>query len=259
MSDLNPWLAWLGPAARAVKAQRQAVGPTTRCARSRRRACRTASSASLDYYRALRDADERSGVLPDLRQHVLALMSPTSAQAEAARAPSATEPRELPFVKEALASIARRRLSGGVRARGVPARAQGRAAAAVAAAAEAGAGARLRGPAARRAARPVAAHSRRAGNHRALRAANRRSRRCRSCCPTRPIASGCSTLLDGCWPTSACRREADARAAGDARAHPRACWRADARRRPRVHAADSATKRTEETHAWNASTRSTSA
>ncbi|HYX67094.1 MAG TPA: DUF3141 domain-containing protein [Burkholderiales bacterium] len=54
-SDMNPWLAWLGPAAQAVKAQRQALPPED----PSRKAERTFSeivSASLEYYRAVRDA-----------------------------------------------------------------------------------------------------------------------------------------------------------------------------------------------------------
>ncbi len=53
-----------------------------------------------------RDArrDQRGGVLPDLRQRVLALPR-RQARGRGARGGSAAEPRELPFVKEALASI----------------------------------------------------------------------------------------------------------------------------------------------------------
>ena len=55
ISDLNPWLWWLGPTAQAVKAQRQAVGPDDP-ARKAERMMSELTSASLDYYRALRDA-----------------------------------------------------------------------------------------------------------------------------------------------------------------------------------------------------------
>ena len=55
VSDLNPWLAWLGPAAQAVKAQRQPATPTTPAA-SVEKMVSEAVSASLDYYREMRDA-----------------------------------------------------------------------------------------------------------------------------------------------------------------------------------------------------------
>ena len=55
LSDLNPWLAWLGPAAEMVKAQRQAL-PADDPARKAEKAYSELVSASLDYYRAVRDA-----------------------------------------------------------------------------------------------------------------------------------------------------------------------------------------------------------
>src|SRR4051812_25880392 len=55
LSDLNPWLAWLGPAAEMVKAQRQAL-PADDPARKAEKAFSELVSASLDYQRAVRDA-----------------------------------------------------------------------------------------------------------------------------------------------------------------------------------------------------------
>jgi hypothetical protein len=55
LSDLNPWLGWLGPAAALVKAQRQALPPDDP-ARKTEKAFSEVVSASLDYYRAVRDA-----------------------------------------------------------------------------------------------------------------------------------------------------------------------------------------------------------
>src|SRR5215813_8712180 len=55
ISDYNPWLWWLGPVAQTVKTQRQAVDAGD----PRRKAEKMGSeliSASLDYYRAIRDA-----------------------------------------------------------------------------------------------------------------------------------------------------------------------------------------------------------
>ena len=54
-SDSNPWLAWLGPAAKAVKAQRQPVAADAP-ARKVEAMVSEAISASLDYYRGIRDA-----------------------------------------------------------------------------------------------------------------------------------------------------------------------------------------------------------
>jgi pimeloyl-ACP methyl ester carboxylesterase len=54
-SDMNPWLAWLGPAAQAVKAQRQAL-PADERSRKAERAFADMTSAALEYYRAVRDA-----------------------------------------------------------------------------------------------------------------------------------------------------------------------------------------------------------
>jgi hypothetical protein len=54
-SDRNPWLAWLAPAAEMVQAQRQALGPDEP-ARQPEKLLSEVFSASLDYYRAIRDA-----------------------------------------------------------------------------------------------------------------------------------------------------------------------------------------------------------
>jgi hypothetical protein len=55
VSDMNPWLAWLQPAAAAVKAQRQEV-PATDPLRKAEKSGAELMSASFDYYRAVRDA-----------------------------------------------------------------------------------------------------------------------------------------------------------------------------------------------------------
>jgi pimeloyl-ACP methyl ester carboxylesterase len=54
-SDLNPWLAWIGPAAEHIRAQRQTVNKEQplRCVE---RMVSELISASLDYYRDVRDA-----------------------------------------------------------------------------------------------------------------------------------------------------------------------------------------------------------
>jgi pimeloyl-ACP methyl ester carboxylesterase len=54
-SDLNPWLAWLGPAADAVREQRSALDGKT-LPRQSEKMVSGMISAGLDYYRAVRDA-----------------------------------------------------------------------------------------------------------------------------------------------------------------------------------------------------------
>ena len=55
VSDLNPWLGWLGPAAGVVKSQRASAGPDNALTKVEK-AASSAISASLEYYRAMRDA-----------------------------------------------------------------------------------------------------------------------------------------------------------------------------------------------------------
>jgi hypothetical protein len=101
-SDLNPWLAWLGPAAQQVKAQRQAL-PADHPMRRAEAMESELISASLDYYRGLRDA-----VTEAMFFHTYGnLFSFYLADKHAAQAPEApvSDPRELPFVKDMLASI----------------------------------------------------------------------------------------------------------------------------------------------------------
>jgi len=101
-SDLNPWLAWLGPAAQAVKAQRKpaaADNPT----RKIEKMVSEGISASLDYYREMRDATSEAAFFQTYG-NVFSLYLADKHEAKAAE--SAAEPRELPFVKEALASMA---------------------------------------------------------------------------------------------------------------------------------------------------------
>ena len=102
-SDLNPWLAWLGPAAQAVKAQR---APVAADAPSRKVEAMVseAVSASLDHYRALRDATSEAQFFQTYG-NVFSLYLAEKQLAEDRAAESVAEPRELPFVKEALAAI----------------------------------------------------------------------------------------------------------------------------------------------------------
>ena len=102
VSDLNPWLWWLGPAAQAAKAQRHAVASD----HPLRRVESTASdvtSASLDAGRAVRDALSEAAFF-QLYGNLLAFSGPDQESAGGAPAQPA-KPRELPLVKHALAAI----------------------------------------------------------------------------------------------------------------------------------------------------------
>jgi len=104
ISDANPWLAWLAPAAQFVKAQRQAVGadaPT----RKIERMMSELISTSLDYYRAMRDALSEAAFFQTYG-NMFSMYLADKYEMEERAAESITDPREMPFVKEALASIA---------------------------------------------------------------------------------------------------------------------------------------------------------
>jgi hypothetical protein len=100
-SDLNPWLWWLAPTAQAVKAQRQALAPDDP-ARKVESAVSDLTSASLDCYRGLRDAVAEATFF-QVYGNLFAfyLSDEHDAEVETPR----VDPRELPFVKKALASI----------------------------------------------------------------------------------------------------------------------------------------------------------
>jgi pimeloyl-ACP methyl ester carboxylesterase len=101
VSDLNPWMAWLGPAAQMVKAQRrplEAEAPT-------RKAEKMGSeiiSASLDYYRDMRDAASEAAFFLTYG-NMFSLYLADKRQETAAEV--VADPREQPLVQEALAAI----------------------------------------------------------------------------------------------------------------------------------------------------------
>ncbi|HEU5283496.1 MAG TPA: DUF3141 domain-containing protein [Burkholderiales bacterium] len=101
MSDLNPFLWWLEPSAQAVKSQRQALAPDDP-ARKAEAMVSELMSASLDYYRALRDAMSEAAFF-QVYGNLFALYLGEKHETEVRARP--VDPRELPFVKEALASI----------------------------------------------------------------------------------------------------------------------------------------------------------
>jgi pimeloyl-ACP methyl ester carboxylesterase len=102
-SDLNPWLAWLGPTAKVVKAQRQAVDSDAP-ARKVEAMASEAISASLDYYRGIRDAMSEA-MFFQTYGNVFSMYLADKQRADERKAEQVAEPRELPFVKEALAAI----------------------------------------------------------------------------------------------------------------------------------------------------------
>ena len=102
-SDLNPWLAWLGPAAQAVKAQRRQATADNPGGKIQKMVS-DGISASLDYYREIRDANSEAAFF-QMYGNVFSLYLADKHDAGAHAAEGMTEPRELPFVKEALASI----------------------------------------------------------------------------------------------------------------------------------------------------------
>jgi pimeloyl-ACP methyl ester carboxylesterase len=103
-SDLNPWLSWLAPTAQAVKAQRQALGPDDPARRVESMVSEL-TSASLDFHRALRDAAAEAAFF-QVYGNLFAFYLGDEREAEA-QARLLADPRELPFVKDALAAIDR--------------------------------------------------------------------------------------------------------------------------------------------------------
>lgn len=101
-SDLNPALWWLGTAAQAVKAQRRAL-PAEHPARKLETANSEVVSASLELYRAMRDAaSEATFFLTYGNLYALYFSNGRDIEELPETVPN---PRELPWVKDALASI----------------------------------------------------------------------------------------------------------------------------------------------------------
>ena len=102
LSDLNPWLSWLAPAAQRVREER-ALAAQDNSLRKIEKTASTAISASLDYYRAMRDAMSEAAFFTTYG-NVFSLYIADKHGAAASKAEGMAE-RELPFVKDALASI----------------------------------------------------------------------------------------------------------------------------------------------------------
>ena len=101
ISDLNPALWWLAPAAEAVKAQRQAVDQDDP-ARKVDATVSELTSAALDCYRALRDAMGEAAFF-EIYGNLFAFYLGDGRGIETTAPP--VDPRELPLVKDALGSI----------------------------------------------------------------------------------------------------------------------------------------------------------
>jgi pimeloyl-ACP methyl ester carboxylesterase len=103
VSDANPWLWWLGPVADAVRAQRRAAS-ADQTWRKAERMNSEVISAALDYYRALRDAASEAAFFLIYGQLFTLYLSDRAPGKDLAQA-QAGDPRTLPFVADALASI----------------------------------------------------------------------------------------------------------------------------------------------------------
>jgi hypothetical protein len=101
LSDLNPWLAWVGPAAEFVRQKRQPVEADNPLLQLEKIGSEMIS-ASLDLYRGVRDAATEAAFFSVYAN----MYSFYLADRPQAVLPAPREAREMPFVKEALAAVA---------------------------------------------------------------------------------------------------------------------------------------------------------
>ena len=101
VSDLNPWMSWLRPAAEFIRSHRQVLGPESP-SRQAEQFLSECVSGALDFYRDVRDALSEA-----LFYEVYGLMfgACLAGPGRNKQSEEVTDPRELSFVKEALASI----------------------------------------------------------------------------------------------------------------------------------------------------------
>ena len=104
MSDRNPWLAWLGPMAAAVRAARQPAAESSQFKQAER-AASECISASLDYYRDLRDAASEAQFFQTFGVMFPALQPAQPKRAETRAKAQPSDPRQHPTVREALDTI----------------------------------------------------------------------------------------------------------------------------------------------------------
>jgi hypothetical protein len=101
-SDQNPWLWWLKPTAEAIREQRRPVSPDQPFRRTERMVSDLVS-ASLDFHRDIRDALSEAFFFQFYGNLFVFAMEDKPGAGE--RELPKLDPRELPFVREALASI----------------------------------------------------------------------------------------------------------------------------------------------------------
>ena len=101
-SLVNPWLSWLGPAAEAVKSHRQAVDDSDPLRRAEH-ASADIVSASLDWYRGMRDAMTEAAFFSIYANLPSAEQAPKAAEALHAQADATDRPE----VRQALAAMER--------------------------------------------------------------------------------------------------------------------------------------------------------
>ncbi len=103
-SDLNPLMAWVAPMAQAVRAQRKPLTNGNSVLKLEK-AASAALSASLECYRMTRDAMSEAAFFQTYG-NVFSLYIADKREAEQKAAEPIVDARQLPFVAEALASIA---------------------------------------------------------------------------------------------------------------------------------------------------------
>jgi pimeloyl-ACP methyl ester carboxylesterase len=104
ISKINPLTSWLAPAAQAVKANRKAIDAGQPLRRAEKIGAELVS-ASLDYYRAVRDARTEATFF-SIYANMFSLYLADKQETEERTTKFVADPRELPFVQQALASIA---------------------------------------------------------------------------------------------------------------------------------------------------------
>lgn len=103
LSDLNPATWWIKPAAEMVRQQRKPL-PTTHPGRQAEKRMADLTSATLEYVRGVRDALSEAQFF-SLYGNLFSIYLADGAEAPGERADAVQDPRQLPVVKEALASI----------------------------------------------------------------------------------------------------------------------------------------------------------
>jgi pimeloyl-ACP methyl ester carboxylesterase len=104
VSSLNPWLGWLKPAAEQVRAQRQALPPDDPL-RQLEQVGSELISASLDYYRATRDALTEASFF-SVYANMFSLYLADKRRDDVKKMTHTGDARNLPYVKQALDSMA---------------------------------------------------------------------------------------------------------------------------------------------------------